>query len=408
MSGEWPIARLGEPTELCDAIGTVSTGPFGSLLHASDYVANGIPLVNPINIDGSKIIPTLGKTVTAETAARLDSYKLRVNDIVVARRGELGRCAVVSDPEEGWLCGTGCFFIRPRSGVDSNFIANFLRSNTTRQALESSSSGATMPNLSNKTLASLEIKLPALDEQRRIVATLDAALGEIDELKRNRQAKIEAFGDVKASMLNSLLQPNSGAAVSDWTVVPLGTVATVSAGNPAPQGDEAFAGGTLPFIRTSDVGEVHVGEIRTTRDQVNEGAGAKLKLFPVGTVLFPKSGASTFTNHRALMRCDAYVASHLAAIKANGTDALDEYLFYYLQMVDARDLVQDQSYPSLNLKTIAAIPIPLPPLDEQRRIVATLDEAASAVDSGKTAATKQLEKADAMASSLMTELLTAA
>ena len=196
--------------------------------------------------------------------------------------------------------------------------------------------------------------------------------------------------------------------MSDWETVPLGEVATVSAGNPAPQGKEAFAGGSLPFIRTSDVGAIHVGEIRATRDQVNATAGKKLKLFPAGTVLFPKSGASTFTNHRVLMRCDAYVASHLAAIKANPTDALDEYLFYYLQTVDARDLVQDQSYPSLNLKAIAAILTPLPPLDEQRRIVATLDEAASAVDAGQSAATEELELADAMASSLMTELLTAA
>ena len=193
--------------------------------------------------------------------------------------------------------------------------------------------------------------------------------------------------------------------MSDWETVPLGEIATVRAGNPAPQGKEAFAGGGLPFIRTSDVGAIHVGEIRATRDQVNATAGKKLKLFPAGTVLFPKSGASTFTNHRVLMRCDAYVASHLAAIKAIPTNALDEYLFYYLQTVDARDLVQDQSYPSLNLKAIAAIPTPLPPLDEQRRIVATLDEALGEIDELKRNRQAKIEAFDSVKTSMLTELL---
>ncbi len=168
--------------------------------------------------------------------------------------------------------------------------------------------------------------------------------------------------------------------MSERRLVSLGDIASVKAGNPAPQDKKAFSGGTRPFIRTSDVGDIHVGEIWTSRDQVNEKAAAKLRLFPAGTVLFPKSGASTFTNHRVLMRCEGYVASHLAAISADPASALDDFLFYYLQTVDARDLVQDQSYPSLNLKTIAAITIPLPSLDEQRRIVAKLDETLLQVD----------------------------
>jgi type I restriction enzyme S subunit len=193
--------------------------------------------------------------------------------------------------------------------------------------------------------------------------------------------------------------------VNGWKVVSLGEIATVNAGSPAPQGKEPFEGGHLPFIRTSDVGAIHVGEIRTTRDQVNAAAGTKLKLFPAGTVLFPKSGASTFTNHRVLMRCDAYVASHLAAIKANASDALDEYLFYYLQTVDARDLVQDTNYPSLNLKAIAAIPVPLPPLGEQRQIVATLDEALGEIGDLKRNRQAKIDALAAVKNSILTELL---
>lgn len=55
------------------------------------------------------------KTEWPESPPRpsLDRFRLQPGDIVLARRGELGRCAVVRDAERGWLCGTGCFLLRP-------------------------------------------------------------------------------------------------------------------------------------------------------------------------------------------------------------------------------------------------------------------------------------------------------
>ena len=93
-----------------DLMNAMSTGPFGSMLHKSDYVPKGIPLVNPANIVNGKIIPSEKMMVSADTAKRLESYTLYTGMIVIGRRGEMGRCAVVSESENGWLCGTGSFF----------------------------------------------------------------------------------------------------------------------------------------------------------------------------------------------------------------------------------------------------------------------------------------------------------
>jgi type I restriction enzyme S subunit len=82
-------------------------------LHKSDYTVHGVPLVNPINIRGGCIIPDPEKSINEATKKRLSSYVLEVGDIVVGRRGEIGRCAVVGPREAGWICGTGCFFVRP-------------------------------------------------------------------------------------------------------------------------------------------------------------------------------------------------------------------------------------------------------------------------------------------------------
>lgn len=156
--------------------------------------------------------------------------------------------------------------------------------------------------------------------------------------------------------------------------------AEVGAGNAAPQNEELFKDGFLPFVRTSDVGAIHIGSIETSRDLLTQVGSKGLKLQQSGTILFPKSGASTFLNHRVVLSKPAYVSSHLATIKANNDLALDRYLFHFLQTIDARDLCQDQAYPSLNRDQIGGIEVPLPSLDVQREIVEKLDGAFTEID----------------------------
>ena len=163
-------------------------------------------------------------------------------------------------------------------------------------------------------------------------------------------------------------------------VLRLGEFAEVGAGNSAPQNEGLFKGGTLPFVRTSDVGAIHIGSIESSRDLLTPEGAKGLKLFPAGTILFPKSGASTFLNHRVILNIPTYVSSHLATIKANNGVALDRYIFYFLQTVDARDLCQDQAYPSLNRDQIAGIKVPLPSIEKQLEIVEKLDKAFAEID----------------------------
>ena len=164
--------------------------------------------------------------------------------------------------------------------------------------------------------------------------------------------------------------------------VMLGEVSEVKAGNSAPQDEVFFENGCYPFVRTSDVGAIKVGRLTSARDLLNEKGIKKLKLFKKGTVLFPKSGASTFLNHRVILSMDAYVSSHLATIKANNEYLLDDYIWYYLQTIDAAQLVADSAYPSLQANTIKEITIPLPSFSEQKRIVAKLDAAFSKINEG--------------------------
>ncbi len=173
---------------------------------------------------------------------------------------------------------------------------------------------------------------------------------------------------------------------SEFPYVPLDEIAKIVAGNSAPQGAEYFENGKFPFIRTSDVGAVHrSANFFGTADKVNQKAvdELRLRLLPPGTILFPKSGASTFLNHRVLISEAAYVSSHLACIICDEQKGLPKYVYYLLCQLDARVITPDQAYPSLRLKELGNIEIPLPPLEVQREIVAEIEGYQRVIDGAR-------------------------
>lgn len=102
----------------------IKIGPFGSLLHKEDYIKDGHALVNPSHIIDGKIVTDQQLTVSDEKYAELSAYHLQIGDIVLGRRGEMGRCAVVSD--DGLLCGTGSLLIRPKGEVTADYIQKII------------------------------------------------------------------------------------------------------------------------------------------------------------------------------------------------------------------------------------------------------------------------------------------
>jgi type I restriction enzyme S subunit len=191
-----------------------------------------------------------------------------------------------------------------------------------------------------------------------------------------------------------------------WQTKTLGDVAEISAGNSAPQDESLFRDGTHPFFRTADAGRVRFGDICESTDYLNEEGIKKLRRYPKGTILFPKSGASTFLNHRVMLGVEGFVSSHLATIVADDDQVTPRFLLYFLSTVAAQDLVQDHAYPSLNLPTIAGITVEAPPLSEQQRIVGILDEAFAGIAIAKANAEKNLQNARALFESHLQSVFT--
>ena len=178
----WAWARLASLIEL------FITGPFGSALHKSDYVVDGIPLINPMNIIDGKVIPIDKMQVLPETVERLYSFKVAPNDIVIARRGDMGRCAVVNSEQKGWLCGTGSFVLRLPAVLCSEYFAVCLRSPYSIDLMSESSVGNTMLNLNQTILKSILIPVPPCTEQNRIINAIfdtDTLLSKITDQSKS-------------------------------------------------------------------------------------------------------------------------------------------------------------------------------------------------------------------------------
>ena len=190
-----------------------------------------------------------------------------------------------------------------------------------------------------------------------------------------------------------------------WQEKTLRDICVIGAGNSAPQDKDLFENGIYPFFRTADVGKIHFGKINSSEDLLNEKGIKGLKLFKKGTILIPKSGASTFLNHRVKMEVDGFVVSHLATVKGRENVVNDDFLLYYLLTIKVQDLIQDQNYPSVNLPIISNIKIMLPPLPEQERIVAKLDKAFEAIDKVKANAEQNLTNTKELFESYLTSIL---
>jgi len=192
---EWEVCELGSLWE------NFRTGPFGSSLHAQDYVTGGTPLVNPMHIQDGKIMPTLDMTVDKATERRLSAYRLSKDDIIIGRRGEMGRAALVGEKETGWLCGTGCFFLRMKDRVCPDYVVRYLRTQACVSVLEGGAVGTTLVNLNQTILGRVNIPVPPRPEQEKIAEVLS----DVDALLAAMTTLIEKKRAIKQGAMQQLL-----------------------------------------------------------------------------------------------------------------------------------------------------------------------------------------------------------
>jgi type I restriction enzyme S subunit len=200
IPASWAVERLSDLA--CEPDGFVQTGPFGSQLHADDYVTEGFPIVNPTHMDGDFINHARIPRISAEDASRLDRHRLRVGDILFSRRGDVGRHAHISIQEAGWICGTGCLLVRPSTNkIDPLYLSYALSRTEAQDYLRGQAVGSIMPNINTKILSSVPVPVPPMDDQRVIGQTLHL----IAEAVRQAEIKHRPLNALFTSTLQAVM-----------------------------------------------------------------------------------------------------------------------------------------------------------------------------------------------------------
>jgi len=198
FEGEWRRLKLGD---LCD--GNLQTGPFGSQLHANEYITDldGVAVVMPNAMIDETINYSRCSKVSKQKASLLARHKLKAGDLVFSRRGDVGRTALYRKGDPHAICGTGCLRARLTAEVDTEFLAQVLSLPTTSKWLEKNAVGQTMPNLNTSIVSNLPLEIPALAEQRHIAQILCTA----DRIQNNYRRDLTRKLDEKRALLQQLL-----------------------------------------------------------------------------------------------------------------------------------------------------------------------------------------------------------
>ena len=186
-----------------------STGPFGTMLHKEDYTDNGVAVINPTNIINHKISLNNIKQISLAKAKELQSYAVCKGDIILARRGDLRKSAIITDFEDSCIAGTGSFIFHLLGIVNSFFIL-FYSSPYVQDYLITDSIGTTMNNLNQKLLSRLLIPIPPRAEQVRIVSLVDELFSLVNtyDMMKNKLDFLNSslHENIKKSILQEAIQ----------------------------------------------------------------------------------------------------------------------------------------------------------------------------------------------------------
>jgi type I restriction enzyme S subunit len=185
----------------------IQIGPFGTQLHKEDYVTNGIPLINPMHIQDGNIQPNFSYSITKQKRDSLPNYILKEGDVIMGRRGEMGRCGLVRKKEIGWFCGTGSLYFRPQTKkLNSLFLYYYLSSQTVKKYLDENAGGTTMANLNLKIVNDIPISLPSLKEQQLIVDELESKLTVCDKIDETISQSLQQVETLRQSILKKAFE----------------------------------------------------------------------------------------------------------------------------------------------------------------------------------------------------------
>lgn len=326
VSMEWKEVRLGD-------IADVQTGPFGSQLHKENYVNKGTPIVTVEHLGNKWFTSQNLPMVSDEDKLRLAKYCSQEGDVIFSRVGSVDRCSYVSKEYSGWLFSGRCLRVRPRSGINPEYLYYFLTNEGTKQYIRNIAVGATMPSINTKLLNEVPITIPSLEDQRRIASILSSLDRKI-ELNNKINADLEEmaqaifknwFVDFEPFKDGKFVDSELGKIPEGWKVGRLtDIIKLMPGGTPKTSEPLYWDNGTIPFFSPKDVNGVYcfATEKHITETGLNKCSS---NLYPKDTIFITCRGT---VGKVCLAACDMAMNQSNYAIRA--IDGYSQYYVFFL------------------------------------------------------------------------------
>ena len=395
---DWENVKIGDITTL------IQTGPFGSQLHQSDYITVGTPVVMPKDLVDGRISDTSIACVSKENVERLKRHKIKEGDFVFARRGDVGRCALTSEKEVGWLCGTGCFRVSiDKKKCDINYLYYQLQRKETVEWIISKAIGSTMLNLNTSILSQIPFVQPeSLTEQSRIAT----ALSDIDDLISTTKKLIEKKRNIKEGAMQELLSGKRRLPgfKGEWKEVSFKDIYKYASegGTPDTSKAEYYNMGNLPFVKIEDTANKYIDSASSYITQ--EGLrNSSAWLIPSNNIIFT-NGATV--GNVAINRIPVTTKQGILGVLLK--DAYDlEFVYYILSFSPFQNEVHNResggTFATIILKNLDTIPLLVPnSKDEQVAIAQILSNMDLEIQSLEA----RLTKYQSLKQGMMQQLLT--
>jgi type I restriction enzyme, S subunit len=183
---------------------TVQVGPMS--MKSQDFEERGVPVLNVGCVQWGWINETKLDFMPEDKAANFERYRVKSGDVLFTRSGTIGRCAIAQDKHDGWLMTFHLLRVRPsRNKCISKYLQIVFEgaSHIRRQAQEASI-GSTRAGFNTNLLAMLDVPLPPLAEQERIVKRVEQLLSLCDALEARLQSAEEERGRLVAAVMSTV------------------------------------------------------------------------------------------------------------------------------------------------------------------------------------------------------------
>ena len=339
------------------------------------------------------------------TDDEISKFSLSKGDLLFNTRNSyelVGKTCIFNyDLDEAILYNNNIMRIRFKDFINPYFIAYQFSSNFLQQQLHNIKSGTTnVSAIYYKTLKDIDVIIPPLEEQKRIVAKLDNLFAKIDKAITLHQKNIDEANVFMASVLNDVfleLEEKYGLNI-------LSEVVKINSGIALPSifKDKESMNGEYEFFKVAQMNnDKRVMKGADLNFTLNQSKEFKIKLFPKGSILIPKRGGAILTNKKRIMERDASYDSNIMGLKADNKILSDEFLFVYLDSINLCDFVDTSTIPQINNKHIDMMNISLPPLKTQQKVVSYLDEISQKMEKIKQIQKEKMQSLKALKASIL-------